>query len=863
MIRKLLSGPDETMQFQSAKSDSIDQSNLLNTSTSRFIKDSSTEDISSSTRVLSTDKSIRRTTAEPDYYFRNVISEEVLHNYLDRAITMQHFCSNILDPPDIIKGLEAIKYVKPKFIGRIVGFWGGSGKDEIDYAIFRLKSDIPIIHSYDPDIICQGAIFEHVDGSESNVEIPSYVLSAFGLSSSYLGGTRTTFDRTKMLYDDTSLPYDGDLKTWSETPDITKIETKLWFYYLATTYIAHGCEAIHFGDMPVMAMVDEGKRHCWDLLTKVRAFATRYNRGVVLCDAHAFIFGAETIYGFYHDPERSKILRKPDWERQLVFDFHSLGIVWSKPFTPLCTDTYQPFIIRPGSGILNQSSGGINPQGWYCMHNPVLIEYDNGGSDSVVGCRAIVGYGWDNITWFYQQFLNREKILQYSHYRIKCLDAYAHFQPPVRRYIKPPDPSKYVYNAPLSDQTVIKKLWEGVYSTPPEWVFNEFTDNNVAKYDIPPASSLVFSGSNRIFFIANDGYIHGYIKTGGNYNGGTWLTVSPSYAANSTFAATQPSQRIDAQVKAKSDLVMSHDGSKMFYIGTDGYIHGFIILDDWSYSYFTFMKDEMRAQSILAVGSLICPSNNLMYYIASYGTAIDTNRVHGFYFDGLRWNTTSPSYASGPIGSQSKAGGSLTYDSAVSPNRIYYRTESGYLSYYNVIDAYRYEYHDCMVNSNLRTQNLRIVGNLSLYNNGSGARIYIVGEYIDGSRYIHCLVDNGHGWNTVSPSYSADIYGGTPIRNQAQAVKGLVAVSPDGSTIVYFGRETDGGISKIVGRYFENIDNINFAYKTLPTIYNSIPNSLQFTDNTNFYCILPYKVHHYNKAENYCNNPLIKAPNYP
>ena len=35
-------------------------------------------------------------------------------------------------------------------------------------------------------------------------------------------------------------------------PDVSRPETKLWFYFLAASYIDLGCEAIHFGQAELM-----------------------------------------------------------------------------------------------------------------------------------------------------------------------------------------------------------------------------------------------------------------------------------------------------------------------------------------------------------------------------------------------------------------------------------------------------------------------------------------------------------------------------------------------------------------------------------------------------------------------------------
>ena len=54
----------------------------------------------------------------------------------------------------------------------------------------------------------------------------------------------------------------------SSIPDISQQETKLWFYFLAASYIDVGCEAIHFGQAQIMDGNDPEHRHWSELLGK-------------------------------------------------------------------------------------------------------------------------------------------------------------------------------------------------------------------------------------------------------------------------------------------------------------------------------------------------------------------------------------------------------------------------------------------------------------------------------------------------------------------------------------------------------------------------------------------------------------------
>ena len=396
--------------------------------------------------------------------------------------------------------------------------------------------------------------------------------------------------------------------------------------------------------------------------------------------------------------------------------------------------------------------------------------------------------------------------------------------------------------------------------------------SNGAAFATPDSdtSSLVFAGSDKMFFIGTDGLIHGFIKLQDNDFGGSWFAYSPSIAV-------PPSQH----VKAKSDLVASPDGTRLLYIGVDNYIYGFDILGTWTYSYISyksasgsgygFMRDNMIAEGLVAVSDLIYPGNDRIYYIGVAttigGLAIgSTPLVYGFQNQtGIEWNTISPSsYANalyGPV-PQFPAAGGLTYD--WNKNRIYYRDTSGYLDYLEVRSfTYDYFYVFCPGNFQLDDQRLSNVGNLGIHYHDGKTIIYYVARYLPMSDdRIHCMVQEpGGAWHTNSPSYEATTTGTSLTEQPASDPNGYIAVSPDGNTIAYIGVQNSSGLLQKVICYFTNIDDVAYSFQKMagfavPGIA-SILTSLQFRDSADLYFASLAGVHDFKYQEDFCNNTGI------
>ena len=139
----------------------------------------------------------------------------------------------------------------------------------------------------------------------------------------------------------------------ASVPDVSRPETKLWFYFLAASYIDLGCEAIHFGQAELMNGNDRDLAHWSQVLDLVRAYAAKHaRRHMVLCDAHVPSGG---------------LVR----DGQLLLDFHSFPLrIKEVPDKP------QEAILKVGfsDGIYGRSKGGVTPSGWACEHLPYLVE---------------------------------------------------------------------------------------------------------------------------------------------------------------------------------------------------------------------------------------------------------------------------------------------------------------------------------------------------------------------------------------------------------------------------------------------------------------------------------------------------------
>ncbi len=813
---------------------------------------------------------------------------------------------------------------------QILEMLGGQLQDKtfsIGWTLCTLKADIDYIHEYDPEIIC-GASLSEVVSNIQGIQIPDYVWLLF---TGTLPASPQYFKSIEMLSLAGELGYYVAGNGSSDHANITKVQSIMWNYFLATKYIDAGCEHLHIGDAFTINRDDHhyfGNNYLWLLVKEIRNYAKTYaRRGFVLIDSHTGVTAntPDAQFGFYYDPNPSKPL--PDFERQLIFDFHSAAIElkrFSNNSAYTCHDgitqefsssapvfdyktkfgTADQRVKLPyGYYLLDNSWGGLNPQGWYCSHNPVFLTLDNGDNSDNCGCNFNVDdgtYGFEDTSWFANQSgEKRNLILEYLYYKIKCLDVYSHFVMPGRipihtenkinglssmysafeTKIPIPDPPYQSKSLGIIDNNQylrIEAIWNNAFKCPLDWGVHNFTIENVAAnfYNINPDTCLVRIGDDKLFYIGTDKHIHGYVRINNGYNGGTWWGVSPTYASYYYYSF------LGMPANAHSDLVASPDGTRLLYIGEDGYIYGFYIQDLWHYEYITEFKVMMQLANIKADfflygtkplnSNLIFPTNNTIFFIGTKhgaGTsAEDQHRIHNFHFTGTDWNLVSPTYLARffygqSLSDQMQASGGLTYhyNELNNTNFIYYVGTDGLLYYYmEEMSINGYYYAIDPGSGELEYYGIFIVGNLAIYSDINKTRIYFIGCNFANDTYRPFVIDNNYlGYVDLYDLSQQALAGGTPLAAQLESdPNGFIAVSPDGSTIVYFSR-----IYQFIGWYYFDgthytAHSINQQIEKMDAYINQ-GSSLQFKSNDDFFYISKNNVYHCRIEESYCNSPAI------
>jgi hypothetical protein len=376
--------------------------------------------------------------ATRDYHLDGPPSRQVLESYLSRAITMEGLLNGRGDLDDNIRMLN---HISAKFIGRALCLWGG----EANFAanLERARRQVPKVHAADPDMVLQACVFEIVTPQVEQVPVPDWALAALG----------QPVEKRNFRYADMIYPQ-GQRRDWGRNgsvPDVSRMETKLWFYTQAASYIDLGIEAIHFGQVEIMNRNDRDLVHWSLVLALVRDYAAKHaRRHTVLCDGHVPSGG---------------LVR----DGKLLLDFHSFPLrIMEVPDKP--TEA----ILKVGfsDGIYNRSKGGTTCAGWTCEHLPYLVEIDNWGVSRTPGQPRASGiwiWGYDEITWFAQQSEPyRNDWLRYAWDWTRKTDPACHLEMPGSRTLRSPLDGKrwYYANTPsaatpegFNQEETIREIW--------------------------------------------------------------------------------------------------------------------------------------------------------------------------------------------------------------------------------------------------------------------------------------------------------------------------------------------------------------------------------------------------------------------
>jgi len=380
--------------------------------------------------------------ATPSYEFDGAISREVLDNFLSRAITVNAMSFS----PHFDDDLRMLDNIGAKFIGRVAYLWGHPPADETAYWQKVSQAAGEIIRA-DPDRIVQACVFEAVYEGLDRVPVPPWVFEEFGLPVE-----NRTFSYEAMLFENGQ--YRNLWGPGGSVPDITRPETKLWFFYRARNYIDAGYEAIHFGQLGLIGAGDDNLAHWKDLLDRVRAYgATHARRHYVLFDAHVVV---------------QKVT--PAVDGQMLLDFLSF------PLRPKeAAGDPQKAVLEMGHAdtVYGRSPGGIHPSGWRCDHMPYLVEFDQchaSGKEGQPGLGPPFVWGYEEAAWFAKQpHPYRNQWLEYAQDWLRQNDPNGHLQMPgsVPTAVKLKNTRWYRANTPTNavpegygQEITIKNIWK-------------------------------------------------------------------------------------------------------------------------------------------------------------------------------------------------------------------------------------------------------------------------------------------------------------------------------------------------------------------------------------------------------------------
>ena len=372
------------------------------------------------------------------FQFDEKISREVLENYLSRSITMEGLLNG---RGDLTDNTRMLKSIGAKYIGRALCLW--NAENDFSNNVQIARAAVPKVLAADPEMILEACVFETVNPRVNQIEIPERVFMALG----------QPVEKRNFRYEDMIYP-EGQRRPMgrnAQVPDESRIETRMWFYYQAITYIDLGCEGIHFGQVEIMNHNDPDNVHWAHLLGLVRDYAAMHARHhMVLCNGHV------PTGGLMHDGNP-------------LLDFHAFPLrIMETPDKP------QEAILKLGfsDGIYHKSKGGRTFSGWTCDHLPYLVELDNYGVSRHPGEPNAKGefnwvWGYDEITWFaHQPKQYRAAWLQYGWDWVRKTDPNGYLEMPGSRTATSPNSRWYFANNPspavptgLGDEDAIRAVW--------------------------------------------------------------------------------------------------------------------------------------------------------------------------------------------------------------------------------------------------------------------------------------------------------------------------------------------------------------------------------------------------------------------
>jgi hypothetical protein len=239
--------------------------------------------------------------------------------------------------------------------------------------------------------------------------VPAWVFEAFSLP----------IEKRNFSYDKMLSPQGKYVNHWHKdcsVQDITQVESRLWIYYRARSYIDAGFEGIHFGQVHLIGAADEGFRYWKETVRMIRDYAKAHaRRHYVLCDAHThgIEVDGEMLFDYNAWPLRLKEIIEKPMEVELEVGYYD--------------------------SIFGDSKGGKSPSGWTADSMPFIVEYDNFGGSHFSGQPnhdSHYAWGYDEITWLSLQSTEyRHTFIEYAWHWVNERYPEGWVQMPSRRLI--------------------------------------------------------------------------------------------------------------------------------------------------------------------------------------------------------------------------------------------------------------------------------------------------------------------------------------------------------------------------------------------------------------------------------------------
>ena len=476
-------------------------------------------------------------------YFDGSMPRKTLEYYLAHAATAQSiYLSDTLDDD-----IRVILKTGIKFLGRASGIWKGEMPDSEHFERSRLAAQK--IHAADSEIILQACIFEYIYREDvALVKIPARVFEAFSLPAE-----DRCFDFDKCLFPENAGARCG-------MPDISRVETQMWFYYRGIRYIDCGYEAFHMGQIHLYTARDRGYR----AISKVIEMLREYGR--IHARRHKVIFDAHS---------HSLVVNGKS-----VLDYNAMPLT---RFPLLDREGEKLVLVREG-----KSGGGISPEGVYEKALPFLYEYDNWGGRDLKARQSLPyeklaweqWWGGDQISWFASQDgESRNSFLEYTFKWTAINNPDAYFLFPLRRtlgngdvFCKYPDyklnnKSKSCPDG-FSQEDIAAKLLKGgyekyrKYANPSDILDYGAKDTDNAETGVRYPEKVVLYGSFQPFVGATENDSNSEITRMYYIGGGKYaLSFIMPYKGEYDFAVSTWGT-LSACVSTKSPYAFSGSGGK-------------------------------------------------------------------------------------------------------------------------------------------------------------------------------------------------------------------------------------------------------------------------------------------------------------